>query len=90
MSKLSPESIHIDSPGEIMLTTFGGWSDGRIHNSGFSVLRNTKMPGVLLELGFINHSRDRARMREAQFQRAVAAAIVKGVRVFLGDVEPSK
>ena len=67
----------------------GTWSDGRIYDSGFAVLRNTKArPAVLLELGFINHPRDRARMVTADFKTKVAAAIVRGVRTFLGEPGP--
>ncbi|MEZ0327603.1 MAG: N-acetylmuramoyl-L-alanine amidase [Fimbriimonas sp.] len=68
------------------LPDIGVWSDGKIYDSGFSVLRNTtKMPGVLLELGFLNHPKDRARMVTKDFQESVAAAVVKGIKVFLGD-----
>jgi N-acetylmuramoyl-L-alanine amidase len=63
----------------------GAWSDGRIYDSGFSVLRNTKMPGVLLELGFINNTKDRARMITKDFQDKVAAAVVKGIKVYLSN-----
>ncbi|RYG34229.1 hypothetical protein EON81_16090 [bacterium] len=69
------------------LPSLGTWSDNRIYKSGFAVLRQTKMPGVLLELGFINHPRDRARMLTADFQQKIAKAVVRGVRVYLGDVE---
>jgi N-acetylmuramoyl-L-alanine amidase len=65
----------------------GVWSDGKIYRSGFAVLRQTTMPGVLLELGFINHSRDRARLVQEDFQRGVAAAVVRGIKVFLGDAK---
>ncbi len=68
------------------LPGIGAWSDKRIYaTKGFSVLRNTTMPGVLVELGFINHPRDRARMVTPEFQSVVAKAIVRGVRKFLGD-----
>jgi N-acetylmuramoyl-L-alanine amidase len=67
----------------------GPRSDGSIYRSGFSVLRNSTMPGVLCELGFINHESDRRRMVTDEFQRAVAKAIVKGIKVFLGDAKPS-
>ncbi len=68
------------------LPNIGTWSDGRIYESGFSVLRNTRQrAAVLLELGFINHPRDRARMLTADFQTKIADAIVRGVRDFLGD-----
>lgn len=70
------------------LPNLGTWSDQRIAKiNGFSVLRNTKMPGVLLELGFINHPRDRARMLTADFKQQIAKAVVKGVKVYLGDAE---
>ena len=64
----------------------GVWSDGRIYESGFAVLRNTRQrAAVLLELGFINHPTDRGRMVTKDFQTKVAAAIVRGVRTFLGE-----
>lgn len=65
----------------------GVWSDGKIYQNGFAVLRQTTMPGVLLELGFINHPRDRARMVTDEFQRSVAAAVVRGMKGFLGDAK---
>lgn len=66
----------------------GVWSDTRIYSTGFAVLRYSKMPAVLLELGFINHSRDRKRLQEKDYQIAVAKAVAKGLRVYLGDVKP--
>ncbi len=67
------------------LPDLGVWSDTRIYASGFSVLRNTTAPCVLIEMGFINHPRDRARMLTQDFQDSVAAAVVRGVRVFFGE-----
>lgn len=68
------------------LPSMGVWSDSRIYkNDGFAVLRNAKVPAVLLELGFINHNNDRARLVTAEYQSSVAKAIVKGLKVYLGD-----
>jgi N-acetylmuramoyl-L-alanine amidase len=67
------------------LKSIGTWSDQRIYESGFSVLRNSRMPAVLIEFGFINHNFDRKRMVTADFQESVAGAVVKGLKVFLGD-----
>ena len=67
------------------LKSLGTWSDGRIYESGFSVLRNSKMPAVLIEFGFINHNFDRKRMMTEDFQESVAGAVVKGLKVYLGD-----
>ena len=63
------------------LPSKGAWSDGRIYQSGFSVLRETRPPAaVLLELGFINNNRDRARMTTDDFKAKIAAAIARGVQ----------
>jgi N-acetylmuramoyl-L-alanine amidase len=67
------------------IKSMGTWSDGRIYDSGFAVLRHSKMPAVLIEFGFINHHIDRKRMITEDFQESVAAAVVKGLKVFLGD-----
>ncbi|MEJ5170562.1 MAG: N-acetylmuramoyl-L-alanine amidase, partial [Fimbriimonadales bacterium] len=67
------------------LPNLGTWSDGRIYASGFAVLRYAKMPAVLLELGFINHATDLRRIQTEDFRKKVASAVVKGLRVFLGD-----
>jgi N-acetylmuramoyl-L-alanine amidase len=85
ISRLLAECIHREVSVVNGLPDIGVWSDGKIYSSGFSVLRNTKMPGVLLELGFINHPVDRARLVTKDFQEKVAAAVVKGIKVFLGD-----
>lgn len=69
------------------IPSMGAWSDGRIYTNGFAVLRQTTMPGVLLELGFINSGHDRARLVTDDFQHAAAKAVVRGIKVFLGDAK---
>lgn len=82
---LLAECIQTEIAKVSKIPTMGIWSDRRIYQSGFAVLRNSKMPSVLIELGFINHSHDRARMVQADFREQIAKAIVRGVKVFLGD-----
>ncbi|HMS53860.1 MAG TPA: N-acetylmuramoyl-L-alanine amidase [Fimbriimonadaceae bacterium] len=67
------------------LPVIGTWSDKRIYDTGFAVLRYSKMPGVLVETGFINHRKDLAVMRSPDFQKRFATAILKGIKVYLGD-----
>lgn len=71
------------------LPSLGEWSDTRIHENGFAVLRAARMPAVLLELGFINHRVDRRRIQTADFQNKVVAAIVRGLQVFVGEKKAS-
>ena len=80
------EAIQAEMAKVTGLPNKGVWSDGRIYDTGFAVLRNTRQrAAVLLELGFINHGTDRARMLTADFQTKIAAAIARGVRKFFGD-----
>ena len=66
----------------------GVWSDGKIYpQSGFSVLRNTRMPGVLVEFAFIDNAQDRKHLATDQFQDAVSKAVVQGIKVYLGDAK---
>ncbi len=61
------------------LKSMGTWSDQRIYQSGFAVLRNTRMPGVLVETGFINNTKDRAVLTTEAYQRQLAKAIAQAL-----------
>ncbi len=67
----------------------GAKSDGVIYRTGFSVLRNTQMPGVLLEMGFVDSARDRRRIVTDEFRDAITSAVVKGIKEYLGDAKIS-
>lgn len=67
------------------LPNLGHVSDSRIYSTGFAVLRYSEVPAVLLELAFINHSRDRAAMTQAAWQQKVAEAVTRGIKAYLGD-----
>lgn len=85
MGILLAECIQSELKKSSGLPSLGTWSDSRIYkNGGFAVLKHATMPAVLLELGFINHDTDRRVMQTANFQRAVAQSVVRGLRNFLG------
>lgn len=84
---LLTQCIHTEMVKVSKLPNIGVWSDQRIYKSGFAVLRNSEMPSTLLELGFINHKTDRARMQQLEFQQSIAKAIAEGVRIFFGGKE---
>lgn len=48
----------------------------------FYVIRNTKMPAVLVEGGFISNSAERGRIKSAYFREAVARGIAEGIQRF--------
>jgi len=65
----------------------GTASDCSRYKSGFAVLRGCKMPCILIETGYINTLVDRNRLVDPTVQKGMAAAIVKGVKEFLGDAK---
>ncbi len=85
IGQLLAECLHEEIVKVSNLPDIGVWSDGKIYQSGFKVLRDTKMPGVLLELAFVNHRADRAEMTKADFPDRIAKAVLKGLSKFLGD-----
>ena len=50
-----------------------------IHNSRFSVLRNTNCAAALVECGFISNTRERNRCNTGAFQDSAARAILAGI-----------
>jgi N-acetylmuramoyl-L-alanine amidase len=53
--------------------------DRGIKRARFHVIRNIKIPGVLLEGGFMNHPVDGRLIASSQFRDAFARAILEGV-----------
>jgi len=48
--------------------------------ANFLVIRESTMPSVLLELGYLNHSRDEALLLTPEFRQQAAQGIVEGIR----------
>ncbi|WP_335582158.1 N-acetylmuramoyl-L-alanine amidase family protein [Paenibacillus yonginensis] len=61
-----------------------GLPDRKVRQSSLHVTRETTMPAVLLECGFLSNKGDEAKMYSADFQQKVAEGIVAGIKEFLG------
>jgi N-acetylmuramoyl-L-alanine amidase len=55
-------------------------SDSVLYRNGLGVLRAAAVPATLVEVGFINNARDRAKLVDPSFQEAVGRAVVDGIR----------
>lgn len=66
----------------------GAWSDRRrFPNSGMAVLRGSRMPATLVEVAYINNSRDRAKLLDPEFRQTIAQAIFDGIKGYVhGDL----
>jgi len=54
--------------------------DRGVKHARFHVLRNIKIPGVLIECGFLSNSLEGRRIATAQFRQEVAAGIAQGIQ----------
>lgn len=62
------------------LPSRGVRSDSLLYQTGLAVLRTSEMPAVLIEVGYLNHSYDRARLIDPAFQKRIAEAIARGLK----------
>ena len=54
--------------------------DRGVKHARFHVLRNVKIPGVLIECGFLSNSSEGQRIATSQFRQDIAAAIAQGIQ----------
>ena len=51
----------------------------------FLVIRDTKLPSILCETGYVNTSKDFKLIRKSSFQKKAAHAIAKGINLYLAN-----
>ncbi|AHV98022.1 N-acetylmuramoyl-L-alanine amidase family protein [Paenibacillus sabinae] len=61
-----------------------GLSDRGVQYGNFHVIRETKMPAILLEVGYLSNKKDEAALFTEDLQYRVAEAIVSGIKEYLG------
>jgi len=59
-----------------------GLPDRNVRQANFKVLRDTTMPAVLLEIGYLSNERDEKLMLSESFQNKVAASIVDAIKAY--------
>jgi N-acetylmuramoyl-L-alanine amidase len=67
----------------------GAMTDTSMYPIGFSVLRDTSMPAVLCEVGYLNNAKDRAKLLNPAFQQRVAEAVCNGIRNYVSGGQNS-
>lgn len=60
-----------------------GLTDRGVRYGNFHVIRETKMPAVLLEVGYLSNKKDEELLFTEALQNKVAAAIVSGIKEYL-------
>jgi N-acetylmuramoyl-L-alanine amidase len=62
-----------------------GFPDRKVRQNDFRVIKNTTMPAVLLEVGYLSNKTDEASMFKESFQDQVAAALVNAIYEYLNN-----
>ena len=63
-----------------------GSPDRGVRRGGYYVIRNTNMPAVLVEIGFVTGKLDARRLEKSSHRKRVAYAIAKGILEYLKRV----
>jgi N-acetylmuramoyl-L-alanine amidase len=67
-----------------------GAYDRGVKRARFQVLRETTMPGVLIEGGFMTHPVEGPKIFSASYRRQMAAAIVNGILAYQRQTAPAE
>ena len=67
-----------------MIEAVGARNRG-VKEGAFYVIKNTKCPAVLVEIGFISHAEESIKLFKTYYQTDIANAIVKGVLDTVGN-----
>ncbi|HBW37498.1 N-acetylmuramoyl-L-alanine amidase [Desulfosporosinus sp. BICA1-9] len=66
------------------LVQVGGWANRGVKTQNVLVLRETSMPAILTENGFIDNIKDIAKVKEPNFRQSLAVAHAKGICDYFG------
>lgn len=61
-----------------------GWTDRGVKVANLQVLRDTSMPAILTEKGFIDTASDAVKLADPNFRQAIAVAHAKGICDYFG------
>jgi N-acetylmuramoyl-L-alanine amidase len=67
------------------LVQASGWPDGGIRVANLQMTRETKMPAILVELGFISNPEQEEQLVKPEFQKKLAFAIASGLLDYTGE-----
>jgi N-acetylmuramoyl-L-alanine amidase len=67
------------------LVTQLGAEDHGVKQAPFYVLAGARMPAVLVEVGFISHEDESAKLRTREYRDRIADAVAEGIRAFRNE-----
>ncbi len=76
----TPQSLDFANLMHKSIVEATGFTDRKVKQERFYVIRNTTMPSVLLEIGFLSNPAEEALMYQDAFQNRVAESIVAAIK----------
>lgn len=83
-SRMLAQLVHDEIAAATGIAARGARSDLKLYNTGLYVLRNSTVPAILVEMGYVNHGSDAKLLSDTGFQGQTARAIVDAVIRYLG------
>ena len=81
---LSYSTVLADSVQENLIGVTGGYNRG-IKKNYFVVIRDARVPAVLVELGFVDNPEEGPKLAEESYQEMLAEALAEGIEAFLAQ-----
>ncbi|MPN28621.1 N-acetylmuramoyl-L-alanine amidase LytC [bioreactor metagenome] len=81
----SGESSQLASKVQSALIKQTGATDKGTDAATFYVLRNTSMPSILVEMGFISNANEAARLSDNSYRNNVAQGIYNGIAEYFNN-----
>jgi N-acetylmuramoyl-L-alanine amidase len=66
------------------LTVATGLPDRGVRQANYHVTRESKMPAILLECGYLSNTKDESVLYTPDVQNKIAEAVVLGIKEYLG------
>jgi N-acetylmuramoyl-L-alanine amidase len=60
----------------------------RVEQAGFAVLKAPDIPSILVETAFISNPDEEKRLKDADYQDKIAAAVLSGIKRYLAQNPP--
>ena len=88
-NKAETESLLLAYEVQKALVNNLGATDRSVRRARFAVLRDAKMPAILVESGYMTHPTEGKKIFSPTYQKQIAAAIVKGILDFQRLTKPA-
>ncbi|MBD1912058.1 MULTISPECIES: N-acetylmuramoyl-L-alanine amidase [unclassified Leptolyngbya] len=81
----SPEGARLGRVIHDSMIQFSGFNDRGLKSARFYVIRNTSMPAVLLEIGFVTGAHDAPLLADSDWRSQMSVAIARGILQYLSQ-----